>query len=116
MRRLPKVAGRAGVAWSGKVYFLFISGVVIDKSFLVLAHSPFEFVDKAIDCGVHIFFSVVAVDSATVNAGGCFSLMPQLFDGQDTLDVRHDVKVSGNFLYFCADVVSHGFSYLDMMA
>ena len=90
--------------------------MVIDKSFLVLAHSPFEFVDKAIDCGVHIFFSVVAVDSATVNAGGCFRLMPPLLDGLDTVDVRHDGIVSGNFLYFCADVVSHGFRYVDLMA
>jgi hypothetical protein len=72
---------------------MFIFGVVIDKSFLVLAHSPFELVDKAIDCGVHIFFGVIAVDSATVNAGSCFGFMPELFDGQDTLDVRHDVKV-----------------------
>ena len=81
--------------------------MVIDKFFLVLANSPFEFVDQSVDRGIHILFDVIAIDSAAIDTGGGFGFMPEFLDGQDTLDVRHDVKMSANFFYLCTDVLSH---------
>jgi hypothetical protein len=40
----------------------------------------------------------------------------QLLDGQDTLDVRHNVKVTGYLFYLGAHVVSHRLGDFDMMA
>jgi hypothetical protein len=86
---------------------MFVSCVVIDKSFFVLADSPFELVNQSVDRGIHILFDMIAVDSAAVDAGGGFGFMPELLDGQDTLDVRHDVKMSANLIYLCTDILSH---------
>jgi hypothetical protein len=90
--------------------------VVVDEFLFVLANSSFEFVYETIDCGVHIFFDVIAVDGAAVDTRGCFRFVLQLLDGQNTLDVRHDVKVSANLVYLGADIGSQGFSNFDMMA
>jgi hypothetical protein len=109
-------AGRAGSARSGVSGLVFVSRVVIDELFLVLANSPFELVYETIDGGIHIFFDVIAIDGAAVHAGSGFRLMLQFLDGQNTFDVRHDVKVSADLIDLCADVIAHGFSNFDMMA
>ena len=67
---------RAGTAWSGVSFFVFISGVMVDKFFFVLADTPFKFVYEAINCGIHIFFDVVAVNSTAIDAGSGLGLVP----------------------------------------
>lgn len=108
--------GRAAIACSGVSGLVFVSRVVVNEFFLVFANSTLEFVDETIDRGIHIFFNVIAVDGAAIDAGCCFRFMLQLLDGQDTFDVRHNVKVSGYLVYFCSDIGSQGLGYLDMMA
>jgi len=68
--------GRAGTALSGVSFFVFISGVVIDKFFFVLAHAPFKFVDETINSRVHILFDMVAVNGAAINAGSGLGFVP----------------------------------------
>ena len=67
---------------------------MIDESFLVLPNTSFELVNEPVDRRIHVFFGVIAVDLATVDACGCLGFVPEFLDGQDTMDVRHDVKVA----------------------
>lgn len=67
---------RAGTAWSGVSFFMFISGVVVNKFFFVLAHAPFKFVDEAINCGVHVLFDVVTINGTAIDAGSGLGFVP----------------------------------------
>jgi len=89
---------------------------MVNEFFFVFTNSSFQFVYHAVNGSVHIFLDVLAVDGSAVNARRCFSFVLKLFYGQDTLDVRHDVKMSSDLIYLGADIVSHGFGYFDMMA
>ena len=48
---------------------------MIVEFFLVLPNASFEFVDKAIDRSIHIFFSVITIDGAAVDTGSRFSFV-----------------------------------------
>ncbi len=85
---------------SGVPDFLFLSGVMIDEFFLVLPYAPFEFVYEAVNGSVHVLFCLIGINSIAIYVDCGFGLVPKFFDGQDTMDVRHEVKVSGCFLDF----------------
>jgi len=85
---------------------MFVSCVVIALFFFIFSNSSFEFVYKAVDCSVHILFRMVCIYCAAIHMGGCFGFVPELFDGQNTMDVRHDVKVASYFFNFGFDIFS----------
>lgn len=89
---------------------------MIDEFFLVFPYSSFELIYQSVDRGVHVFFRVFAMDRTAIYFCGCFSLMAKFFYGQDTLDVRHEVKVSCDFFNFRFDIVFKRSSNFDVMA
>ena len=90
--------------------------MVIDELFFVLSDSPLKFVHETIDRGVHVLFGVIGVDRTTIYTNSCFGFVPEFFDGQDTMDVRHEVKMTGCFLNFGLDIFSQRISNFDVMA
>jgi len=95
---------------------MFVFGVVIDELFFVFSDSSFDFVHETIYRCVHVLFGVIGVDRTTIYANSCFGFVPEFFDGQNTLDVRHKVKVTGSFVNFGFDVFSQRISDFDVVA
>ncbi len=83
---------------SGVFDLIFVFGMVIDELLFVLSHSSFNLVHETIDRGVHVLFGMIGVDATTIHLYSCLGFVPELFDGQDTMDVRHEVKVTGRFI------------------
>jgi hypothetical protein len=59
---------------------------------------------------------VIGVDRTTIYTDGCFGFMPEFLDGQNTLDVRHEVKVTGCFVNLGFDVFSKRISDFNVVA
>jgi hypothetical protein len=103
-------------AGSGVLNLVFVFGVVINELFLMFPYSSFNFVHHPIDRCVHVLFGVIGVDRNTIYMDRCFGFVAEFFDGQNTLDVRHEVKVTGGFVDFGFDVFSKRISNFDVVA
>lgn len=90
----------------GVLDFLLVSGVVINELFFVLSYSSFNLVHKTIDRCVHVLFGMIGIDRTTIYANSCFSFVPEFFDGQNTMDVRHEVKVTSRLINLGFDIFS----------
>ena len=89
---------------------------MVNKFFLVFAYPSFELVDEPVDRSVHVLFSVIAINCTAIYFRGCLGFMPKLLNGQDTLDVRNQVKMSCNLLNFRFDIFSKRISNFDVMS
>ena len=89
---------------------------MINEFFFVFSYSPFEFVDKAVNSGIHVFFGVVSVNRTTVYVDACFCLVAQFLDREDTVDVRHQVKMTLDLLDLGFNISSECIGYFDVMA
>lgn len=90
--------------------------MMIDRLLFVFSHSSLDLVHKTINRGVHVFFGMIGVDRTTIYTNGCLGFMPELFYGQDTLNIRNQVKVAGSLLQLGFDVPSKRISNFDVMA
>lgn len=89
---------------------------VVDELFFVFSYPPIQFVYEAINCRVHIFFGVISVDRTTIYVDCSFGLMPEFFHREDTVYVRHKIKMPFDLLNLRFDITSKGFGYLNVMA
>jgi len=95
---------------------MFVFGVVINEFFFVFSYSSFAFVAHSVDRCLHFLFCVIGVDRTSIYVDSWFCFVPEFFDGQNTLDVRHEVKVTGSFIYFRFDIFSKRISDFNVMA
>ena len=89
---------------------------MIDKFFFIFSYSSIQFVHKAIDGGVHVFFGVIGVNRTAIYLDRGFSFMPQFFYRKDTVYVRHQIEMTLDLFDFGLDITSEGIGYLDVMA
>ena len=86
---------------TGSVFDLVsFPGTVINQFFFVFSYSSFEFINEAVNGGVHIFFGVVCVNRTTVHVYAGFCLVAQFLDRKDAVDVGDEVKMSLDLLDF----------------
>jgi hypothetical protein len=90
--------------------------VVIGKLFLVLLDAAVELVGQRVDRGVHILLDCIRVNGAAPEQDGGFSLVAQLFDGQDAMNVYYVVRVPDDAVELFLDVSLEGGSDIDMVA
>jgi hypothetical protein len=74
-----------------------------------------EFVDEAIDSGVHIFLYILGVQIAATDVHCRFCAVSQFFDGEHDMYVQRLIEMSVKSTYFFVDVVAHGICNIDVM-
>ena len=90
--------------------------MVIQELFLVLAYAPLDLVDEGVYRGVHILVDGFGIYLLAVDLHRGFGFVAQFLDGQNTMDIRYQVKVPADSLEPGIDVRSHGLSNFDVVA
>jgi hypothetical protein len=114
---LARAAGQSHGPNTGLISYLpRFFGTVVAELLFVFSYSPVQFVDKAIDRSVHVFFGIIGVNCAAIHLNSGLGFMTEFFNRQDTAYVRHQIKMPFDLFNLGLDITSKGFGYLDVMA